>query len=63
MVGPPLSAVGELGVVRERLVVKLKQRVGVAQDRGVPTARVPGPGHVLLAESVANSRCGLLRDE
>src|SRR5438552_2536709 len=46
--GPAGSAIGVVGVVSERLVVELKEWVGVAHNRVVPAARIPGPGDVLV---------------
>ena len=47
-------AVGIVGVIRKRLMMKLEQRVRMPQHGGVPPAGVPGPGNTPIAESVAD---------
>jgi hypothetical protein len=43
MFGAPRSSVSVIRVIREGLMVELKQGIRVAEDGIIPTARVPRP--------------------
>src|SRR2546429_8132852 len=56
-------AVGIVGEEGERLVMKLKQRVGMAGQRVVPATGIPGPADVLVRQTVADRGEGLVGDQ
>ena len=43
-----------LGVIAERLMMVLEQRISMAVDRVTPPARIPFPAHSRIVETVAN---------
>ena len=64
VLGPAGRAVGVVGVERERLVVELEQRIGVAERRRCSSRPSTTPSDMpCVAQAVADRRRGLLRDE
>src|ERR1700674_156479 len=56
MLGLRPRAVGIVGEVGERMVMVLKERIGVAGEGVVPATGEPGPGDVRVGQTVADVR-------
>src|SRR5260221_7725452 len=61
-----VATIGTIPVILEKrkdLVVELEQGTGMPGHRIVPTAGIPCPGNILVAQTIPNGRQGLGREE
>ena len=56
-------SVREVGEVSEWMMMELKERIGMAGERIVPSSRVPGPGDTAVSEPVSNGGKRLVREK